>query len=562
MRKAFLLATWVALSSAPTYSQDSAATRADWAHYGGTPFSWRYSALDQINAANVKNLAPVWMFQTGDTADGLISTPIVVNGVMYVITPRTWVYALDAATGRLIWEYRSPKPEPLAAGGFDINQNRGVAVAGDLVYFGTKDNYLVALDRKSGHVVWKVNVDDAKQCGCSISAAPLIAGDKVIVGGTGGDSAHRGYLTAFNAKTGRFAWRWYVVPGPGEPGHETWKGDTWKVGGGAPWMTGSYDAELGLVYWGTGNAGGDFINADRVSAGADKSKDTNLYTASVVAIDGATGKLRWHRQEVPADVWDFDSAYEVILMDREVRGVRRKILAHMNKSGLTFVLDRATGELLNVFDVAEVRNWITGVTEDGRLVGRKEPVPGKTELFCPSVAGAKSWNGMAYSPRTGFLYVPANEICNDLTPEDTTPAEGQLFMRGTFNVKPVPGRANVARVDAWDPVTGKRAWSAPYKYMLLASMLATAGDVVFTGTPEGDFFALNARTGEKLWTYQTGAGHRGSSIAYAVNGREFIATPSGFQTGLVGGGTAAMFPDVSFRTGSTIVVFALPEVVK
>jgi alcohol dehydrogenase (cytochrome c) len=552
----FLLA--VCLAALPVGAQTAAATQADWGHYGGTPFAWRYSALEQVNTANVGRLVPAWIFQTGDTADGLISTPLVVDGVMYVVTPRDWVYALEAATGKLVWEYRYPKPETMLAGGFAVQQSRGVAIAANRVYLGTNDNYLVALDRATGKPVWKVNVDDVKQCGCSISAAPLVAGDKVIVGGTGGDSAHRGYLTAYDARTGRFAWRWYVIPGPGEPGHETWAGDTWKFGGGAPWMTGSYDAALGLVYWGTGNAGGDFVNTDR-AAGVDKSKDTNLYTASVVALDVATGKLRWHRQEVPADVWDFDAAYEVVLFDRPVRGVERKLLAHMNKSGITFVLDRATGEAINVFDIAETRNWITGLTEDGKLVGRHEPVAGKAELFCPSVAGAKSWNSMAYSPRTGYLYVAANEACNIVTAEDGTGTEGKLFMRGAFEMKPVEGRANIGRVDAWDPLTGKRVWTLPYKHMLLASVLATAGGLVFTGTPEGDFFALNASTGAKLWTYQTGAGHRGSSIAYSVNGRQFIATPTGMQTGLVGGGAARMSPGMTFRTGSTVVAFALPE---
>jgi alcohol dehydrogenase (cytochrome c) len=213
--------------------------------------------------------------------------------------------------------------------------------------------------------------------------------------------------------------------------------------------------------------------------------------------------------------------------------------------------------VLNAFDVAEVRNWITGITERGTLLGRREPVPGKTESFCPSAAGAKSWNSTAYSPRTGFLYVPANELCNDLTPEETPPSEGKFFMAGTFVMKQAPNRKTFGHVDAWDPVTGQRAWTMPHQSALLASMLATAGDLVFTGTPEGEFFALNARTGEKLWSFETGAGHRGSAIAYSVNGRQFIATTSGFQTGLVGGAVAGMFPGV--RTGSTIVAFALAE---
>jgi alcohol dehydrogenase (cytochrome c) len=324
-------------------------------------------------------------------------------------------------------------------------------------------------------------------------------------------------------------------------------------------MTGSFDPDLNLIYWGTGNAADDLYDGRRVNTGSDKRKDVNLYTASVVALDADSGFLRWHYQEVPGDVWDFDSAYEVILMDRQIHGQNRKVLAHMNKSGLTFVLDRATGEVLNVFDVPEVRNWITGVTEDGRLIGRKEPQLGKTESICPSVGGAKSWNSMAYSPRTGFLYTPTNEMCSDLTPDVSEPSEGKFYSGGTWRLTTAPNRTTHSHVDAWDPVTGKRAWSIAYKYVLLASMLATAGDLVFTGTPEGEFFALDARSGDKVWSYQTGAGHRGSAVTYSVNGRQYIATPTGFQRVLAGGGVSRLFPNVNFRMGSTVVVFALPE---
>jgi alcohol dehydrogenase (cytochrome c) len=546
---------WLAASSV-AFAQDAAATRADWPHYGGTQFSWRYSALDQVNTSNVKNLAPVWMFQTGDYAENLQATPIVVDGVIYLISARARVFALDAVTGREIWNYRYPEI-PRDIPGFV--GNRGLAVADGKVFFGTKDNYMVALDQKTGHLQWKVSIDDPRQCGCNITAAPLVAKDKVIVGGTGGDGAHRGYITALSTKTGRLAWRWYVIPGPGEKGHETWKGDSWKFGGGAPWLTGSYDPTLNTVYWGTGNAAADFYDAERVAAGTDKSKDVNLYTASVVALDVDTGKLRWHHQEVPDDIWDYDSAYEVILFDREIRGRMRQALVHMNKSGMTSVLDRVTGEFLGVFSVPEVRTWISGITEDGKLVGRNEPQLGKTSTICPSAGGAKSWNSMAYSPRTGYIYVPVNEMCNDITPNANPAQEGQNYMNGAFPVKLVEGRTTHSHVDAWDPITGKRVWSMPYKYVLMASMLTTAGDLVFTGNPEGEFFALDAKSGNKLWSFQTGAGHRGASVSYSVNGRQYIATTTGWQTSVVGGLAVTLFPDQDFRQGSTLVVFALPE---
>jgi alcohol dehydrogenase (cytochrome c) len=557
-----LLATFTLAAQTPATAPDGA-TRADWPHYGGTQFAWRFSALNQINTSNVKSLTPAWIFQTGDYAENLQSTPLVVDGVMYLITPRAHVFALDAATGHQFWEYRYSESRGATAGGEgNFVQNRGLAVAAGRVLFGTVDNNLVALDQKTGREVWKVAVDDPRQCGCNIGAAPLIANDKVITGGNNGDGAHRGYLTAFYIATGRFAWRWYVVPGPGEKGHETWRGDSWKFGGGAPWLTGSFDPVLNLVYWGTGNAGSDFYDRERVpnsDKSPGKSKDTNLYTASVVALDADTGKLRWYHQEVPDDVWDYDSAYESILIDREVNGRMRKLLVHMNKSGLTFVLDRATGELLRVFSVPELQNWIAGVTEDGKLIGRKEPEPGKPLNYCPSVGGAKSWNSMAYSPRNGFLYVPVNELCTTVTATTEAGKEGGNFMNGAFDLNLPPNRATYSHLDAWDPITGKRMWSYPYKYVLLASVLATAGDLVFTGDPEGDFFALNARTGAKLWSFQTGAGNRGSPISYSVNGRQFIATPTGWQGSLVGGAAQGLFPEQQWHMGSTLVVFALPE---
>jgi alcohol dehydrogenase (cytochrome c) len=537
------------------FGQEAGGAHADWVHNGGTQFSWRYSALNQVNTTNVKALTPAWLFQTGDYAENLQATPVVQNGVMYLITARARIFALDAATGHEMWNYRYPEPPPSVPG---FVGSRGLAIGDGKVFFGTKDNYMVALDQKTGHLVWRVNIDDARQCGCNITAAPLVAKDKVIIGGTGGDGAHRGYITAFYAATGRLAWRWYVIPGPGEKGNETWKGDSWRFGGGAPWLTGSYDPALNLVFWGTGNAAADFFDAERVPAGADKNKDVNLYTASVVALEIDTGKLRWYHQEVPDDLWDFDSAYEVLLMDRQIKGRMRQVLVHMNKSGLTSVLDRSTGELLQVFSVPEVKTWITGVTEDGKLVGRNEPKLGSATTICPSAAGAKSWNSMAYSPRTGFLYVPVNELCNDVTPNNRPAQEGQNYMNGEFPIHLAAGRTTYSHVDAWDPVTGKRTWSVPYKYVLMASMLATAGDLVFTGNPEGEFFALDAKSGNKLWSYQTGAGLRGGAAAYSVNGREFIATSTGWQSSVVGGAVEGLFPDQDFRLGSTLVVFALP----
>jgi alcohol dehydrogenase (cytochrome c) len=485
MRIIVAIVTFVAgaVGSAVAQSGPSGGTLANWASYGGTSFAWRYSALDQINTANVKNLAPMWVFQTGEYTDGLVSTPIVVDGVMYISTARNQIFAVDAATGKVIWNYKyAPRPNYVKAGSQgSFVQNRGVALGDGKIFMGTIDSHLVAIDQKTGRELWKVAVDDSRQCGCNILSAPLVVKDKVIVGENGGDGAFRGYLTAFYTKTGRMAWRWYVIPGPGERGNETWKGDSWKYGGGAPWMTGSYDPELNLVYWGTGNAASDFYDGDRVVGAKDDPRGVNLHTASVVALEADTGKLRWAYQEVPDDEWDFDSAYEVILIDREVNGRLRQLLVHMNKSGLTFVLDRVTGQFVKAFTVPEVQTWISGITEDGKLVGRQSPGRGKPVTICPTVMGAKSWNQMAYSPRTGYIYTPTIETCSEVTANREEPREGIFFAGGGGPRGLPPGPETFSHIDAFDPLTGKRVWSVPYKYGLLASMLATAGNLVFTG---------------------------------------------------------------------------------
>ena len=531
------------------------ATKADWPSYGGTGLSWRYSALDQVNASNVRKLAPAWMLQTGDSDQGLQSTPIVVDGVLYLSTTHAQVFAADAATGKVLWHYKYPVPRT-AAGNI---QNRGVAVGGGKVYVATFDSYLVAIDQKTGHESWKVAVNDARQCGCNITAAPLLVKDKVLVGSAGGDSAFRGYITAFDMKTGRLAWRFYTIPGLGEKGNETWKGDSWRWGGGATWMTGSFDPSLNLVYWGTGNAASDMYADNRFSG---VGEGANLYTGSVVALDADTGKLKWHYQEIPKDVWDYDSAYECLLIDREVRGRMRKLLVHINKSGYTWALDRTNGEFVSTYPIVDHHTWLTGMTEDGKILGRHEPVADKATLICPGPAGGKSWNQVSYSPRTGLMYTPTIETCSQSIARDQEPVEGRGFLGGSWSTDPFPGEKIYSHIDAYDPVSGKKTWSVRYPDLMLASILSTAGDLVFSGDPYGEFFALDAKTGSKLWSFQTGAGHRGSSITYSVNGRQYVATPTGWGSIAGNGLGRAAVDGPGPRGGSTLIVFALPEEAK
>lgn len=536
----------LAVSAAALFAADGA-TQKDWPSYGGTYAALRYSALDQINTSNVKALRPAWIFQTGDYENGLQATPIVIDGVIYLSTSNAWVFALDGASGRVIWEYHFPLGSTLGYG----KQNRGVAVGHGRVFLGTADNHMVAIDQKTGTEVWRVNVEDSRQCGCNITGAPLVVKDLVIAGVTGGDSAHRGYLTAFDVRTGRMRWRFYTIPGPGEKGHETWPGESWRLGGGSTWMTGSYDAELDLLYWGIGNASSD-LNAT-------KRRGDNLYTASIVALDPDSGKLKWYYQEVPQDVWDYDAAFELYLVDLPLKGRTRKVVMQANKTGYVWMLDRTTGEFLKAWPFAKSINWVTGITEDGKLVGRLEPEVGKSVLVCPSAVGAKNWNQGAFSLRTGWLYLPVQELCNDLTAVDEELVEGRGATGGNWVMKPPPGGKQEGYLAAYDPLTGERKWTVPVTTWIMASVLATAGNLVFTGDPEGDFFAVDAQTGARLWSFQTGAGHRGSAVTYSVGGRQYVATPTGWGS-ILAGAHQGLWPNApKARPGSALVVFALPE---
>jgi len=520
----------------------------NWLTYYGAYESWRYSPLDQINRSNIEQLRPVWAFESGVTDGGLQAAPLVVDGTMYVSTAWNRVFALDAATGEQIWRYDYPRPDQVP--GIYGTWNRGVAVAYGLVFMGTLDNHVVALDRETGEEVWRVEVENSKQCGCNITAAPLVVKDLVITGVTGGDSAHRGYINAFDARTGRHRWRFWTIPGPGEPGHDSWAGDSWIYGGGSTWVTGTYDPELDLLYWAVGNPAADFYGGDR--------EGDNLYTDSVVALDPDTGEIQWHYQQIPHDVWDYDTAYEMVLLDLEVDGVMRKTMLNPSKSGYVWLLDRQNGEFLGAWPLVESSNWIEGIDEQGRLIGRNEPPVGETSFVCPAIGGGRSWNHGAYSPQTGWFYSTGLEWCQTLTVRQEDPQEGLAFFGGEFEMAhPKSGEAH-AHLSAYDPVTGERKWRIRHKYPLLASQLATAGGLVFSGDATGRFFALDASDGSELWSFRTGSGHRGSAITYAVGGRQYIATPSGWGSALAGL-TTQLWPEAEdFPSGSSVFVFALP----
>lgn len=521
----------------------------NWSTYYGNNKAWSYSSLDQIQRGNVKNLVPVWTFAAGDVRPGLVSGPLVKDGVLYLAAGQDQLFALNAVTGRLLWSYSHP-----SSGAWTQTSGRnvkGIAMGYGFIYLGTSDNHLIAVDQRSGREVWNVEVEDSRLCECGIFAAPLVAGNKVIVGVTGGEVPHRGYLNAFDARTGRFIWRFFTIPGPNDPNFGTWGGDAWKMGGGPTWYTGSHDADMNLIFWGIGNASLDAYGEGR--------KGSNLYTDSVVAIDAGTGKLRWYFQETPHDLYDYDSAYEPVLIDVERNGQRQEVVLHASKNGYTYLLDRKTGKYIGAWPYVDVINWTKGLDSNGHPIDAMIPKAG--EPYCPSLPGGRTWGHSAYSPITGLWYNIATEMCTVVSPRKEEPRVGQLWLgtEGLHNVAPPTGGPIRGHIDAFDPLTGKRKWRVPTVYPESSCLLATGGGLIFGGDIEGRAWALDASTGEKLWSYNTGGSITGAEITYSVNGRQYVAIDSGVGT-TRGRQAAALFPGLKGQlpqSAANLFVFAL-----
>lgn len=518
----------------------------NWLTYYGAYDGQRYSALDQITSENVATLRPAWAFQIG--VIGLIATPasyafeaapLVVDGVMFVTAWDGYIWALDAATGKQLWRYRHAVPldVPLCCG----NVNRGAAVARGKVFFVTPHGHLVALDAATGRPVWDQVFVDVRS-GESATAAPLVVKNLVIAGSSGAEYGVRGHLDAFDLETGRHVWRRYTIPKPGEPGSETWpnEGDAWARGGGTTWITGTYDPELDLLFWGTGNPGPDFNASDRPGA--------NLYTNSVLALDPDDGTIRWHYQFTPNDVWDFDGVNENILFDRD----GQKLLAHFDRNGFLYILDRTSGRLVRTVRFSDRVTWGDVDAVTGAVTVRQRPTPEGVHI-CPSPSGAKEWPHAAYSPVTGWLYAPVIEKCGTYKSRPQEFREGMAYWGGE-------AQADTSAADGWgyvraiDPATGREMWAHRTEHPMVASVLATAGNLVFAGEPTGEFIALDARTGQRLWQFQTGSGIHSSPVTYSVNGKQYVAVPSGW-----GGWMKGFAPELYGQSrGSALMVFALP----
>ncbi len=523
----------------------------NWLTYGGDYLSQHYSRLTQITPANVKSLNLAWTYQWPTVTGGWQATPLVVDGIMYLTQRPNDVVALDAATGRVFWIYRYNNSAELGVccGG----PNRGLAILGETLFMATLDAHLVAIDARDGTELWRSKFGESK-LGYSGTVAPLAIKDLVIVGAGGGEYGIRGLLVAYDAKTGKERWRFNTVPGPGEPGHETWEQcppnpttycdpQAWTHGGGSIWVTGSYDPELNLTYWGVGNPSPDYSG--------DQRPGDNLYTNTVVALDVDTGQLKWHYQFTPHDVYDFDAVQIPVLADITFRGAPMKALLWANRNGIYYVLDRTNGKFLSGTPMGKV-NWMSGFDANGRPIQTRQP-PGVPTY--PGHQGITNWYSPSFSPRTGLMYVSIWEENAEIyagVPVEYKPT-GRMF--GGGNIQPfvpspdgpsrgIPGAPSVPSlrrgpINTWtdaagngavvaiDPSTGKPRWRFGMFDVTDVGITTTATDLLITGGREGYFQILDARTGALLWRKNLGAQMLNNPITYAVNGKQYVTAIAG-----------------------------------
>ena len=480
----------------------------NWLTYSGNYLGHRYSPLAQLTPANVANLRVKWAYQFPNPRTEV--SPIVADGVMYVTGPNT-AAALDVHTGRELWTWQRPIPKDYQSIGFG-QVNRGAAILDGRLFVATLDCYLVALDIKSGQERWSTQVADYKP-GYSMTLAPLAIRDRVVIGVSGGEAGIRGFIDAYDARTGVRSWRFWTIPAPGEPGHETWKTDAWKTGGGSTWVTGSYDPDLNLIYWGIGNPSPDW--------NPDSRPGDNLYTCSLVALDGTTGALKWHFQFTPHDSHDWDSTHVPVLFEADVRGQHRKLVAVANRNAFYYVLDRASGEFVAGRAYAK-QTWAKGLDDNGRpmVIANTEPSEAGT-LVWPNLNGATVWFSPAYSPPLNLFYVAVRELGAIYYKREAEYKPGTFFAGGGEG--DIPNGEYPGAVRALDPATGEMRWEFKLHSAPWAGVLATAGGLVFSGSSEGNFFALDARTGKPLWDFQTGGLIAANPISFAIDGRQAVA---------------------------------------
>jgi len=508
----------------------------------------RYSPLKEIDKSNVKRLVPIWNLSL-DNPWGEQAQPLVYNGVMYVTDAKSTV-AIDVETGKQIWktpvDWPPDTPHVVCCG----VSNKGPALLNGKLFRTTLDAHVIALDMKTGKEIWRQKAAEWKE-GYSMTVAPLVANGVVITGISGAEFGIRGFLDGWDPESGEHLWRRYTIAGPDEPGGDTWpKGDAYLHGGGSTWITGSYDPDLDLVYWGTGNAG---------PWNPQSRPGDNLYTASLLAIRPKTGEIAWHYQFTPNDMFDYDACWEPILAELKIQGQTRKVVMQLNRNGFLYVLDRANGKLLSAKPYEKV-NWATGIDlETGRPIESDVTKRGRAgeqiELW-PSIRGGKNWPHAAFNPETGLLYANTQHAAtlNQFQKEESF-EEGKRFTEVEVMPAMQPPGEPLGHVDAIDPLTAQDRWRAPlWDHTQWSSILATGGGLLFTGKETGEFIAIDADTGKTVWQFQTGSGVNAQAITYTHNGKQYVTILSGL------GGLDAFIEHDTFKNvppGGSVWTFAL-----
>jgi PQQ-dependent dehydrogenase (methanol/ethanol family) len=527
------LALGVLVAGAGTARADAALDKAladpnGWASYGRGLDNTRFSPLKQIDTKNVGNIKLAWAFELGSLRSNEAS-PLVIGDTMYVSTswgPK-YVYALDAKTGAQKWKYEPEIPDDvLQYACCDVN-SRGVSYADGKLFVGRLDGKLSAIDAATGKELWTSDVVDYKQ-GSVITSPPLVVKNLVVTGFGGGEYGARGSLQAYDIATGKQVWKTWTVPGPGETGNETWKGDSWQHGGGAAWLVGSYDAKTNTVLWGTSNPG-PWNSGVRSSGNGDYGQLTNLYTSSTIALDGDTGKIKWAVQGTPEDAWDYDGVNELVLADLKIGGQDTPTYLKADRNGFFYVVNRETGKILSAEKYVPT-NWAEKIElPSGKPIedAEKRPGPGHPiKMACPNLIGGKNWQPMSFNPETGLVYIPSNNVCMDWSVSEVTYKKGVFYLGGEFPPHPGPG-GYMGELIAWDPIAQKKVWGVKSDLPFNGGTLTTAGGLTFWGDLHGMFHAYDAAKGDELWKIQLGSGIGAGPISYSVDGKQYVAVVVG-----------------------------------
>ncbi len=525
--------------------EKASAARDQWLHYSGDYRGFRHSPLEDLNPENAKKLQVEWSFPTGTTGQFEVS-PVVHDGVMFMTTSYNRLMALDAKDGTLLWRYDHVQPKNLRLCCGPVN--RGVAIAGDKVLMGTLDARLLAFNRKTGEILWDTEVI-AYTDGYNLTSAPLIVGDLAITGIAGGEYGTRGFIDAYDVNSGERVWRHYTVPAEGEPGVESWAGDSYKRGGAPAWTTGAYDPETDTLFWTTGNPAPDWDGTVR--------EGDNLYSDSLLALDPKTGTRKWYFQYTPHDVWDYDGNTHIFLVDVDVDGKPVKAVAQANRNGYFYLVDRTSGKFIHANAYVEQVNWAT-IDENGRPVvdPSKMPAEEPTERVCPSNMGGMNgaWTG-AFNPDLGLVYVSSVESCQHYQVGISGFVKGMPYLGGMPIAIDVEAGKAYGHMTAIEAATGEVKWRYLDRNPMMAGALSTAGGVVFTGNQEGYALALDAKSGELLWNFRMGGVVRSQPIAYEIDGESYVAIGSGgWSTLRLLSGGPTNIPD-----GGHLFVFKVPK---